>query len=221
MELSPLFRLPPELREEIYSLVFRTADYIIDLSTGFTRRCCRNGSESSPLAVAQTCRQVRSESLPLFFSSTHFMLLSKHTVAVPSRQGALWITAIRTWISLIGPENYACTTDVEIVFDCYDLLVAESYTQLAERMWENFGPLLGLFTGSAAEALKYETWCRKGTRMMFYVPLRDAEMAESAVKEIARSVDLTRFEVRGYPSCAGASCTELESGTESLDDLYL
>lgn len=73
MDASKLAKLPPELREQIYELVLCHHQFhLIHLSSGTPQLSQISGTH--PLALAQTCTQIRNESLPIFFRGNHFVL---------------------------------------------------------------------------------------------------------------------------------------------------
>ncbi|GIZ39465.1 hypothetical protein CKM354_000284700 [Cercospora kikuchii] len=83
MELSPLYRLSPELRNQIYEHVFASR-YAVMLQ----HNSCQH-------ALTKTCRQIRRETLAMFYSLTSF---NAHLDDGPA-------TPLTRWIKVIGPET--------------------------------------------------------------------------------------------------------------------
>lgn len=124
MEKSLLLRLPPELRNSIYELVFtlptRTlkVDPWSDVRHGRVFECSLLDVEISepglveeapvlhPLCLTETCRQMRDEALPVFYSLHTFRL--KGRITVRARE------ALRNFLELIGPRAASALRRVEI-----------------------------------------------------------------------------------------------------------
>lgn len=73
MDASPFRRLPPEIRLEVYELVLEQSKPI-DVLFNDRRRMKLKGDHAHVLALAQTCREIRIESLELFYSHNTFQV---------------------------------------------------------------------------------------------------------------------------------------------------
>ena len=130
-----ILSLPLEIREWIWELSVTSEEQTIEVE-----RIKENG-ESSVFATAQqppitrTCRQSRSESLPLFYTRNHFRIDLAirdvfHTYNVEERHrccfGSKWIKAIGThnakllrdveWSINTGKRGLFCTTTSKMGF---------------------------------------------------------------------------------------------------------
>lgn len=101
MEHSPLGRLPPELRNNIYELVFKQMKpvTIFYLDGAWNRHHLTHD-----FALTKTCKQIHAETSQLFYSGSTFMLIAQNSngEASPcphsliSRMGEANTTAMRT-----------------------------------------------------------------------------------------------------------------------------
>ncbi|KAF2212439.1 hypothetical protein CERZMDRAFT_84777 [Cercospora zeae-maydis SCOH1-5] len=98
MELSPLYRLSPELRNQIYEQVF-SSRYAVTLQD----QKCQH-------ALTKTCRQMRRETLAMYYSLTSF---NAHLDDGPA-------TPLTTWIKVLGPET-VCAIERINVWDLHML----------------------------------------------------------------------------------------------------
>ena len=89
-ELSPLFRLPREIRDVVYELVLRCSGPVqVDLC-GDRPKILSPPPSSQILALTTTCRQIRTEALPLFYSINSFELITH------SEEGSTGIIDLKT-----------------------------------------------------------------------------------------------------------------------------
>ncbi|KAM3415718.1 hypothetical protein BST61_g9232 [Cercospora zeina] len=98
MELSPLYRLSPELRNQIYEQVF-TSRYAVTLQD----QKCQH-------ALTRTCRQIRREALAMYYSLTSF---NAHLDDGPA-------TPLTKWMKVLGPET-VCAIERINVWDLHML----------------------------------------------------------------------------------------------------
>lgn len=115
MDASALARLPPELMNFIYELVLHQRKPI-ELFT----RVCRGGLERNQqelhlLAVTETCKQMRRESLSIFYGTNTFTMTSgrlryvdlvlRHqdfATECPQRVADSYVRATHTWMASLG-----------------------------------------------------------------------------------------------------------------------
>lgn len=93
MDNSPLGRLSPELRNQIYELVFQPSNRSY-LQVRPTRLDAANFAQT--IAIAQTCRQVRAEARLLFFATNDFRFdcsSAPKSLVAPTR-----------WLQNVGPD---------------------------------------------------------------------------------------------------------------------
>lgn len=67
---TPLLRLPPELREPIWELAFRSQVALFSRSDPHGKRI--EPTEAVQPALTRTCRLIRREALPVFYAITRF-----------------------------------------------------------------------------------------------------------------------------------------------------
>lgn len=88
---SRLMRLPAELRNEIYELVFSGRQGVASFE---------EGRKPKAPAILVACRQTYSEALPIYYSVTNFGLELEH-----ERDCRTDRRILRNWASRIGPEK--------------------------------------------------------------------------------------------------------------------
>lgn len=151
MESSFLARLPAELREEIYELVLcRHQPHSILLSSRPPTIPAQRAA-STPLSLAQTCRQIRIESLPIFFGGNRFEFRTDRisTHERPYGAGALWLPSLENWLYTIGDTNRRRlrTVDIEIRFWTVHPLDSRD-GQFAYVVWSCLLPVLEMLPPS-------------------------------------------------------------------------
>lgn len=119
MDASPLNKLPAELRLEIYALVLEQPCAISlvrskDENTLVFEQGC--GSKDQFLAITETCRLVRQESLPVFYHHNDFWFPTLPATTSFDSPGALSpdnpldavnVTLFGDWLRGIGEESAA------------------------------------------------------------------------------------------------------------------
>ncbi|TKA22826.1 hypothetical protein B0A50_07726 [Salinomyces thailandicus] len=110
MDASPLARLSGELRNHIYAFVLNNDGYAIKLQAGGTQH-----------ALTKTCRQVRHETLPMYYSLAR---LNAHLDDGPA-------TPLAHWMETIGPTHSLALNEVN-VWDMH-MLNATLYGEEATR----------------------------------------------------------------------------------------
>lgn len=90
---SPFLKLPPELRNRIYEAVL-TDPYAIS-AVHWDFEIPRSTTPEQP-PLTRTCRAIRAEALPIFYSSNTFM------IGVKRECDAAYL---RVWLKAIGPQN--------------------------------------------------------------------------------------------------------------------
>ncbi|KAF7189745.1 hypothetical protein HII31_08852 [Pseudocercospora fuligena] len=89
MDSSQLSRLPPEIRDQIYHTLF-TSKYAVTLQSGHVQH---------PLTI--TCRQIRQETLAMYYALTRF---NAHLDDGPATPLAKWLTTLGPKLTLILGE---------------------------------------------------------------------------------------------------------------------
>ena len=124
MEQSPLLRLPAELRIKIYEYALWHKDGITIKPYLGKPSLSWLPKHNRPLALTSTCRQLRHESLPVFYSTSLFTL--EHTPLFREWQAGEQQSserALRHWAGVIGRRNRSTIQRVEIVLDAWDTCV--------------------------------------------------------------------------------------------------
>lgn len=104
MDVSPLARLPSELRNNIYEFVFyQRRTVIVNIRDGHAQ-WQPPLRETQPLALAGTCKQLRSESLPVFYGINTFEIFpgiaQRHCCNMTTEAD---LSFIDHWTSALGP----------------------------------------------------------------------------------------------------------------------
>lgn len=121
MERSPFAILPAEIRNYIYHLTLRdTETLILDFEVPDRHGRYLVFGQRHLLALTETCRQIRSESLPLFYGINDFFVVVgdlKWTAKIKNKTSAhrkepLWL--FQNWLRTIGFESARCIRAVEM-----------------------------------------------------------------------------------------------------------
>ncbi|KAK5122037.1 hypothetical protein LTR85_004283 [Meristemomyces frigidus] len=120
MENSPLARLAPELRNRIYELVFE-GENVVSMDTA--------KNLNHPLTM--TCRQVRDESLLMYYSATRFRFFGRSS------------GRLRKWLRALGRE--ACAS-IKALYDCWCNVELVSVERINTRtlLWQGQGLSVGV-----------------------------------------------------------------------------
>jgi len=94
---SPLLSLPPELRNSIYRLVFKSEGEYIEIEPSHIHK--HDG-------ILQTCRQIREEGAAIFYAENTFI----------SRFGVGSSNFVLAWLSAIGRRNVQSIRGLVITF---------------------------------------------------------------------------------------------------------
>ena len=82
VDTSPLLRLPPELRNEIYELILYQQDgVVVDVQDGQPQVICDTDERVRMLTLTATCKKIRGETRLLFFSINRFRVRSRQLEA--------------------------------------------------------------------------------------------------------------------------------------------
>lgn len=121
MEHSPFASLPAELRNHIYGLALVSLEKVIlDFEFLEKQNRLRIGRPRHLLALTETCRQIRRESLPLFYSNSEFVVLignlkwTAESNNVKSAHSKEPIRLFRDWLRTIGFESARAIRSVEV-----------------------------------------------------------------------------------------------------------
>lgn len=121
MEHSPFASLPAEIRNQIYSMALLSPQkMILDFEFLEEHSHLRIGGPRHLLALTETCRQIRSEILPLFYSNRDFVVLNGNlkwtadTKNVKSARSKEPLRLFRDWLRTIGFESARSIRTVEV-----------------------------------------------------------------------------------------------------------
>lgn len=100
MENSPLSRLPPELRNYIYELTLIERN---DIKINKPRTCHNPSRVWKPPPLLQTCGQLRTEALPVYYSNNKFVVVEN-----------FWSepVTLEAWLGTIGAEARRCVRSI-------------------------------------------------------------------------------------------------------------
>jgi len=116
---SPLFRLPPELRNRIYEYaVYRSAEH------GFCVVTATSGIPEPALLL--TCKLIRQEAIGIFYAENKFM------ADTPSFDSRAYLLIRRKIISLL--EGYGCGIPMGVVYCCSRTSLLVEYALLAQMV---------------------------------------------------------------------------------------
>ncbi|KAF2164427.1 hypothetical protein M409DRAFT_56691 [Zasmidium cellare ATCC 36951] len=103
MEASPLMRLPPEIRNNIYELALYEP---AGMRPVLSHPRAPSQVESNPLALALCCRQLYQECIRLFYNINHFWIQS---------MTADFVTRLESFSEAIGEQNTAALREVRFI----------------------------------------------------------------------------------------------------------
>lgn len=189
MNSSTLSRLPPELRERIFELVVDLPRPLtIQLSTSNLQ--LSQPKDSSLLALAQTCSQLRHESLPIFFRSNTFVLHIDNTRTGDRscRCGPTWLSNLHRWLHTISPPTRRLLGDVDIQLEVLDI----NDCRTAERAWSDVESAWGLFDRGVRLSLSL--------KIIDYFQERHAELKLPLLDPKDANMAITRF-CRAFEVC--------------------
>ena len=122
---SPLLALPPELREQIFSYAVFSSKPTVTFRLDKYQRETYEQASQPPLT--RVSRQIRRESLPLYFENNAFVF---HTEGLKAEDAARWLThnslhlsklgCVKVWVRYVGSSERAPASgalEVEIRHD--------------------------------------------------------------------------------------------------------
>ena len=220
MENSPLARLPPELREYIYELVLRDPSHLtVHLSSGRPKLSQPSAFRHHPLALAQTCAQLRDESLSIFFRINTFALETDHITTHHPGYGlrTSWLNTLRQWLDAIGDDNRRQLRDVDFDIGKLALDIASDYNkEIIEIVCKSLQPAFELFN---EHRTKLSLRCKPQYmwHTHFFRELRfSLQDAEAAQRDIGAYRSATR---KDYGSNRADLLGELMPYVQAMDDL--
>lgn len=218
MEQSHFFRLPAELRTEIYrQALYRPEGLTIRVLTGKPQICKeRNGRHV--LALPSTCRQLRQECSPFVYELNKFNLIAR-----PPGQRynpEIWQRGLHAWLDQIGERGRARLFDVEI--DIGTSFMYDLYPT-CETLWRSVSSLLYLFNRENARvSMKTEVcWMSQACQSFpISIPLNNSTLARQAVAEALslerRNLDNWVFDMRVSPRVTSYRVMELANCGQEL-----
>lgn len=190
MDSSPFATLPLELREQIYLFALTASGpQTLHLSSGAPQLLTQLPNPH-PLALPQTCIQLRTESLPLYFHHNTFQLRTDHITTFHAGYGVRtsWLSTLSAWFSLIGDTNRRRLRHVELDFETWDFRARGLNGQTPELVIGSLLPALSLFTPRTDVLARCRLDSCYGERCneVLVFSLQDAQAAETAVKDFMR-----------------------------------
>ena len=138
MDDSPLQMLSPELRNTIYELVLYQPDgVVVSVWDGRPQLKRRAEQRNNPLALTQTCKQVREESVLLFYYINCFQLRSYQLDEVMEKEAIDssrigWRGGLQKWIGNVGKFNLSQIGQLEIWTGHWKLFT-DDFSKIAGR----------------------------------------------------------------------------------------
>ncbi|KAK5731298.1 hypothetical protein LTR15_001237 [Elasticomyces elasticus] len=206
----PLLGLAGELRNKIYDLVVPSPYGIIILGPIFNKKAIKEMSTSPPpprgaLALSQTCRQLRQETLPMLFSCNTIVFnvdyyLHAGGVGVTSKHNGigthtrdisdvkLMLVGLRNWLDLVQEESTRHMRDVciwlgTIYMNSDDAGVAETSLEFLYDTWTELQRHTSKLGLSGTRAARFGLYFRLKIKLryqgseVFNIPLRDRSEA--------------------------------------------
>lgn len=129
--VSGLFTLPPELRNEIYTLILQQPRTI---SVSLVKNAPKLLSHSKNImALTRVSRQIRSESLRLFYAINRFSLhtdIFDHAQVVADNDDVYWhrVTWIHEWLNAIGNAQAKAISKITVQLGSLTGMPVEDHT---------------------------------------------------------------------------------------------
>ena len=188
MDLSPLQRLPGELRNRIYEFaLFQSDDVTINISKGIPQ-LHGDTNVKHTLALTTTCKQLRYEASPIFYEVNKFTLLSKqvgepYSGDIRDDHNIQWQKGLRTWLDQIREQNRAALHHVEIDIGTSFMY---NYVPSSENVWRSVTGVLSQFDKNTRVNMKTELdWTYESRRAFaLSIQLSDPMAARKAVNEV-------------------------------------
>ncbi|KAF2168245.1 hypothetical protein M409DRAFT_21683 [Zasmidium cellare ATCC 36951] len=113
MDRSPLNKLPAELRDLIYHFALvRNCPIVLYISKREHKVRIRKESEKKHvMGLSSTCKQIRTESLPIFYKGNHFKIAPTENQLLESPESS--VTPILAWKMRLG-ASISCLRFLEI-----------------------------------------------------------------------------------------------------------
>lgn len=254
MDPSPLRKLPAELREYIYELALHVSFPIVLSPEHLSEpeisllRCNDQRIILDRLTVTQTCRDIRSEALPLFYSTNNFVFYTKEVSGEDPTQEARTareneMKQCRRWLESIGPHSARAIRRFTIsVPPCKCQGLGQPVAWWWQECWK-----LGHETPRAllrpdATLLEVQYVCpihvlsiyanhllhchmdtaRKCAKANFSMPTTERRLARSAVKEFTKiKGDEIKHAADGYSCCSPVFVTGFFRQLEKQRDWLL
>ncbi|KAK4546324.1 hypothetical protein LTR36_002001 [Oleoguttula mirabilis] len=145
MDASPLGRLPPELRHIVFNLVLLTPKLIdVGMTTpiyGLSGPFFGSGMPPAQdvLALTATCKQMRSEIIPVFYSANEFVI-NVSALAEETCENAIMemvksqALLLRGWLQSLG-QNASCLRKVIIHAGAWETVFLDALASSALTAW--------------------------------------------------------------------------------------
>lgn len=158
MDSSLLSTLPRELRDEIWGLSLKHSDEVYVFDDDGKPWIDADIAEQHPLALTETCKQIRSECLSMFYSLNIFCLESM-ALAEPYQLPAYKMAdepdfqAFRAWVDGLRPDCNAALRNIKISLgELHHTYVAE------DDVWPRSWPIEQLTDFMSIERVENVSW---------------------------------------------------------------
>jgi hypothetical protein len=185
MEECPLNRLPGELRNRIYELALFQSSGITVFVSGVRPHLFKPTETKNILSLTETCKELRHESLPIFYQVNKFVLISKYlgerySGDINNARNTQWERGLCDWLGQLGARNINALSHDEIDIGTSFLY---SYVPSSESIWRSVASVPGHFKEKTLVCMRTELdWTYESRRAFgISIPLNDSTAAQKAV----------------------------------------
>ncbi|KAK4546436.1 hypothetical protein LTR36_002113 [Oleoguttula mirabilis] len=190
MDASPLKKLSAELRNRIYEFVFwRPKHRNTYISTSPSSRTGTKGQPhayrwSPDLALTTTCRQLRTETLAIFYALTPFTFDGGNF----TDNGGEWLKRFTQWLDMIGASNAITLKRLCLWLGSYNAVSGRAYEYDIAHFETDWRRLRSLITtlGLPADSVQAGSgicYSGYGTRIEHRLHLCNVEAAVSSIDQ--------------------------------------
>lgn len=183
MDASPLNKLPAELRNNIYELALHNPGGI-DIDVMFANKIITAQASQQLLALTETCKQIRQESLPLFYATNTFSFATSDLdiATNPLRVGHCF-ASVKKWFHGLG-EQKAVVNEVEVYLGGWYPYADNSYNHEFVKMIMDYQ---GIFASHSVKlTIRIMPFCNeKWDFLNVKIPMHDLDEARRSVAGLA------------------------------------
>ena len=158
MDSSYLQTLPRELRDAIWQLTLQLQDEVYIFDEDDKPHVDESVAEQNPLALTETCQQIRTECHSVFYRNNSFRLESSiltqpYQLSACKTPGESGFKTFKVWIDQIGPDCSSALKAINIsLSELHHTYVAE------DDVWPRSWPIEELTEFMGSEQTKNVAW---------------------------------------------------------------